>query len=84
MNYARRSNDILFESAARTYGKHLIGIILTGANHDERQGLKTIKEAGGIAIVQDPATAEVSEMSQAALNATDVDHVLPLEWIGFF
>ncbi len=84
MNYAKRSKDKLFESAARTCGKHLIGIILTGANHDERQGLKTIKEAGGIAIVQDPATAEVSEMSQAALNATDVDHVLPLEWIGFF
>ncbi|MCP5007377.1 MAG: hypothetical protein GY941_26080, partial [Planctomycetes bacterium] len=43
-----------FESAANAYEDKLVGVILTGANSDGSQGLKTIKEYGGLAIVQDP------------------------------
>lgn len=85
-NYSRPSIDILFESAAEVFGSHLIGVVLTGANDDGSYGLKSIKAAGGIAVIQDPATAEVSTMPQAALDLLspdyEVDYVLPLDNIG--
>jgi two-component system chemotaxis response regulator CheB len=82
VNYARPSIDVLFETAADVYGARLIGIILTGANNDGSQGLKTIKECGGLTIVQDPATAEADSMPKAAIEATTVDYVLSLQEIG--
>ncbi len=84
VNFARPSIDVLFESAADTYGPAAIGIILTGANEDGAAGLARIKQAGGVAIVQDPATAERSRMPEAALAATSADVVLPLEEIAPF
>ncbi len=82
VNYVRPSIDVLFESAVDAYGPHLVGVILTGANHDGAQGLRLIKEHGGLTIVQDPATAEAPYMPRAALQATRVDHVLSLAEIG--
>ena len=81
VNYSRTAIDPLFESAADVFGAKLIGILLTGANHDGAQGLKIIKQRGGMTIVQNPKTAESPSMPKAALNATQVDHVLDLEQI---
>jgi two-component system chemotaxis response regulator CheB len=82
VNYARPSIDVLFESAAEAYGPGLIGVVLTGANQDGAQGLRAIKDRGGLAIVQDPDTAESPYMPRAALEATLVDFILPLPDIG--
>lgn len=82
VNYTRPSIDVLFESAARAYGSHLIAIILTGANNDGAEGLRLVKQKGGLVIVQDPKTAESSYMPTAALQATTPDFVLGLEEIG--
>lgn len=79
VNYARPSIDVLFETAAEAYKEQLIGIILTGANADGSRGLRKIHELGGLAIVQDPESAEVDSMPRAALQATPVDHVLAIE-----
>jgi two-component system, chemotaxis family, protein-glutamate methylesterase/glutaminase len=82
VNYSRPSVDVLFESALDAYCSGLIGIILTGANNDGSKGLKKIKDCGGLAIVQDPATAEVPAMPEAALKLTRPDHILKLEDIA--
>ncbi|MCK9616844.1 MAG: chemotaxis protein CheB [Lentimicrobiaceae bacterium] len=82
VNYARPSIDVLFESAAYVFKSSLIGIVLTGANNDGSLGLKTVKDFGGLTIVQDPATAYVDTMPRSAINSTSVDHILPLEQIG--
>lgn len=79
VNHARPSIDVLFESAAEVFGGTLIGIILTGANADGARGLKTIKEYGGLAIVQNPEEAENPTMPKAALTATEVDYIVSLE-----
>jgi two-component system chemotaxis response regulator CheB len=84
VNYARPSVDVLFESAADSYGPAAIGIVLTGANEDGAAGLARIKDAGGVAIVQDPKTAERARMPEAAIAATKADVVLPLEEIAPF
>jgi two-component system, chemotaxis family, protein-glutamate methylesterase/glutaminase len=84
VQYARPSIDVLFESVAEVYRERAIGIVLTGANEDGAAGLAAIKERGGVAIVQDPATAERRTMPDAALAATGADAVLPLAEIPNF
>lgn len=82
--YSRPSIDVLFESASDAYGAGVIAIVLTGANHDGAAGAAKVRERGGFVIVQDPATAEAPEMPKAALEATRVDRILPLDRIGPF
>jgi len=82
VNYSRPSIDVLFESAVDTYGSHLIGIVLTGANNDGAYGLSLIRENRGLTIVQDPAEAESPFMPLAAISLTKPDHILSLEEIG--
>jgi two-component system, chemotaxis family, protein-glutamate methylesterase/glutaminase len=84
VQFARPSIDVLFDSASLAYGAGVIGIILTGANADGAEGLKAIKQRGGVAIVQDPGGATRRTMPEAAIAATVADAVLPLEEIGNF
>jgi len=82
--YSRPSIDVLFESAADAYMAGVVGVVLTGANADGANGAKRIKERGGFVVVQDPKTAESAEMPEAAIKATRVDRILPLNRIGPF
>ena len=78
VSYARPSIDVLFQSAADAYGKSLAGILLTGANYDGAAGLAGMQVAGGLTIVQDPASAEIATMPEAALRRMTPDLILPL------
>jgi two-component system chemotaxis response regulator CheB len=82
--FSRPSIDVLFETAAEAFGTGLIGIVLTGANHDGARGLKAVADAGGIAIVQDPEEAYQSAMPQAAIDAVANAQVLSLSFITAF
>ncbi|HUQ21656.1 MAG TPA: chemotaxis protein CheB [Gaiellaceae bacterium] len=84
VQFARPSIDVLFDSIAQAYRDRAIGIVLTGANADGAAGLAAIKRNGGVAIVQDPATATKKAMPEAAIAAAQADAVLPLEEIGSF
>ena len=84
VNYSRPSIDVLFETAAQYYGQHLIGVVLTGANSDGALGLARIKQKGGIAVVQSIESAEAQAMPQAAIEAVEVDHIVPIEQMGDF
>lgn len=84
VQFARPSIDVLFESVAEGYRDRAIGVVLTGANADGAAGLAAIKRNGGVAIVQDPATATRKAMPEAAIAASVADAVLPLEEIGPF
>lgn len=84
VEYARPSIDVLFESAADAYAEKVIGVILTGANQDGAQGLAKIKAHGGLAVVQEPATAFSPTMPQAAIALVRVDWILPLSEIAPF
>lgn len=82
LNFSRPSIDILFESAAWVYTKSLIGVVLTGANSDGAEGLKTIKDLGGLTIVQNPCHAVSSVMPLAAVKLVKPAIKLNLEQIG--
>ena len=84
VRYARPSIDVLFESAADAYGEGVIGVVLTGSNDDGAAGLRLIVARGGVAIVQDPDTAERRELPDAALAAVPQAAVLALDEIGLY
>lgn len=79
--YARPSIDVLFESAAESYGARVASVLMTGSNQDGAQGTRAIKDHGGVAIVEDPLTALSPVSPRAALELTAVDHVVPLAQI---
>lgn len=81
-NHARPSIDKLFRSAAATHGSRVIGVLLTGMLDDGVAGLRAIREAGGLAIVQDPEDAQFPELPSRALLAVAPDHTLPAVGIG--
>ncbi|HEY3921473.1 MAG TPA: chemotaxis protein CheB [Gaiellaceae bacterium] len=80
--FSRPSIDVLFESAAESRGPACVGVILTGANADGARGLARIVELGGAAVVEDPASAERSEMPRAALQAVHGALVAPIGGIA--
>lgn len=82
VNYSRPSIDPLFESAADVFGEGTIGLILTGASRDGAAGLRAVEDAGGIALVQSPGTAEATVMPLAALEHCSNARSLPLEQIA--
>lgn len=84
VNYSRPSIDVLFESAADAYGEQLLGVILTGANHDGAAGLKAVADAGGLAIVQAPAEAYATAMPDAALEACPSAMTMNLDAIASY
>jgi two-component system chemotaxis response regulator CheB len=81
---ARPSIDVLFESAAQVYGRAVVGVVLTGASIDGTDGLREISVRGGIAVVEDPGTAECATMPASALAANATAAVLPLPLIAAY
>jgi two-component system chemotaxis response regulator CheB len=80
--FSRPSIDVVFDTAAEAYGSRVIGVVLTGANADGSEGLRRIKERGGMTLVQDPGTAERRTMPEAAIATGAVDRVLPIEAVA--
>ncbi|MCP1364876.1 PAS domain-containing protein, partial [Halomonas sp. BBD48] len=71
--------DHFFRKLAATHDGDSVGIILTGAGSDGTLGLKDIKAAGGLTIVQNPDEAEFDSMPRSAIATRLVDRILPLE-----
>ncbi len=81
INHSRPSIDITFYSVAHSLREKAIGVLLSGANKDGAEGLKEIKEMGGITVVQDPNDAQIQTMPQAAIDLFKVDKILTTEEI---
>jgi len=83
-NFSRPSIDVMFETAAYAYSDELIGMILTGANNDGAEGIRLIKDFGGLTIAQDPETAAFPVMPGYAIATGKIDKIFTLEEIGSF
>lgn len=84
VRYSRPSIDVALTSAADSYGYRAVGVVLTGANADGAEGLRRIADSGGLAVVQDPDSAEVATMPRAALDAVPKARVFALDRLGAF
>ncbi len=71
--------DAFFRSLAEEQGDRAIGIILSGTGTDGTQGLRAILGAGGISLVQEPASAKYSGMPDSAIGAGYAMQVVPVE-----
>jgi two-component system, chemotaxis family, protein-glutamate methylesterase/glutaminase len=81
VNNSRPAIDITLETAAYVFKDKLIGILLSGANRDGAIGMMKIKQKGGMTIVQDPGECMIDTMPNAALQLTEIDHVLKIDQI---
>lgn len=82
VRFSRPSIDVMLTSAADTYESAAVGVVLTGANEDGARGLAHVVKRRGIGLVQDPKTAEIPIMPQAAIRAVPTAEVLSLDAIG--
>ena len=71
--------DAFLHSLAEDHGKNSIGIILSGTGADGTLGLRAILDAGGISLVQDPATSKYDGMPLSAIQAGNATYILPVE-----
>lgn len=81
VQFARPAIDVLMDSSADAYGRGLAGVLLSGANHDGADGMRRIRERGGLTVVQDPIEAQASAMPEEAIRRCAPDLVLPLSGI---
>jgi len=71
--------DFFFRTLAADQGERGVGVILSGMGADGTLGLGAIKEAGGIVLVQDPASAKFDSMPRSAIDAGFADIVAPVD-----
>jgi chemotaxis methyl-accepting protein methylase len=71
--------DSFFRSLAMDRQEQGIGVILSGMGTDGTVGLRAIKENGGIALVQEPASAKFDSMPRSAIDTGLADIVAPVE-----
>jgi len=69
--------DMFFRSVATGRGDG-VGMVLTGSGSDGAQGVRFIKEAGGVVLVQDPVEAEFASMPRSAIATGMADFVAPI------
>ncbi|WP_372745887.1 chemotaxis protein CheB [Lutibacter sp.] len=74
--------DIFFHTLGEEFKEKSIGVILSGTGSDGSRGIKSIKEGGGIIIVQDPVTAQFDGMPNSAISTNLVDFILNPENIA--
>lgn len=84
INYSRPAIDVTFQTAAEVYRERLVCLLLSGSNADGVNGLKSVKTWGGMAVIQDPATAQVAYMPEQASIHVKIDYSLRIEDMAEF
>jgi two-component system, chemotaxis family, protein-glutamate methylesterase/glutaminase len=68
VNGHRPSVDVLFKSAAEEFGNRTVAVLMTGMGEDGAQGMKLVKDAGGMTIAQSEDSCVVFGMPKAAIE----------------
>ncbi len=78
----RPAVDVMVKSVAEIYGSAVLGIILTGMGNDGLEGLRLVKQKGGVVLAQNEESCVVYGMPRAVVENNLADRVLPLEQIA--
>jgi two-component system, chemotaxis family, protein-glutamate methylesterase/glutaminase len=74
--------NCLLNSVAEIYGRHAIGVIMTGMGHDGAAGMAAIRQRGGMTIAQDESTSLIYGMNRVAVEQQAIQQILPLSAIA--
>ena len=74
--------DLFFTSLAKEFGKHAIGVVLSGTGSDGTRGAVAINDAGGLLLAQEPESAKFDGMPRSAIATGLVDAILPPDELG--
>jgi two-component system chemotaxis response regulator CheB len=78
----RPSVDVLFQSAAEVYGRHTLGVVMTGMGSDGREGAAWIKAQGGGILTEAEETCVVYGMPRSVVEAGLSDEHVPLHQLA--
>ncbi|MBU1998177.1 MAG: chemotaxis response regulator protein-glutamate methylesterase [Candidatus Omnitrophota bacterium] len=81
VNFVRPSIDVTMQSVVDIFGKDTLGVVLTGMGKDGLEGARSIKDKGGLIIVQDESTSVIWGMPKVIVDARLADKVLKLSEI---
>lgn len=76
------SVDHLLSSLADNYGRHTVSVVLSGTGSDGAAGVRAVRAAGGLVVVQEPSSAKFDGMPRAAIQTQCADLVLPPAEMG--
>ena len=79
MSGHRPSIDVMMKSAAELFGRHCLGVIMTGMGHDGVEGCAAVRAAGGYVLGQDEASSDVYGMNRLAFLQGHVDRQFSLD-----
>jgi two-component system chemotaxis response regulator CheB len=82
VNSCKPAVDILFGSAAETFGSRQLAVVLTGMGRDGCNGVRAVIDSGGAAIVQDQASSVVGAMPGAVAEAGLAEEILDIGQIA--
>jgi two-component system chemotaxis response regulator CheB len=74
--HQRPSINVMFESAAASFGDATVAILLGGMGSDGTRGLRELRRVGATTLVQDPASCAVGSMPASAIEAGVADRVM--------
>jgi two-component system CheB/CheR fusion protein len=80
-NGLRMPIDFFFRSLAQDQHEKGIAVLFSGSGSDGTLGIREIRGAGGLVIVQTPETAQFDSMIESAIATGLVDYVLPIRQI---
>jgi two-component system chemotaxis response regulator CheB len=78
----RPSANVLMASAAEVYGALAVGVVLTGMGSDGTEGLRAIRDRGGLTLAEAEETCVIFGMPKAAIEAGVIERTLPLDRIA--
>ena len=69
--------DVFLHSLAQDKKYKAVAVILSGTGTDGTKGISSIKENGGLVLVQEPSTAKFDGMPNSAISSGNADVVAP-------
>ncbi len=74
--------DVFFTSLAEERKEHSIVVVLSGTGSDGTNGVKSVKEHGGLVIAQEPESAKFDGMPKSVIKTGLADFILSPEEIA--
>ena len=69
--------DVFFRSLAEDQNHNVVAVVLSGTGSDGVRGIRAVKEAGGLIMIQDPESAKFDGMPRASIATGLADFILP-------